>query len=134
MTKPIHHILIQPLLTEKSVASIKLQRYTRKDAQQVAAGNKGKADDLREQSVVKYTFKVALDATKPEIAGAVETMFAKDKVKVQSVHTIHVRGKERRSLGRRQRSGAQKGSAPDWKKAIVTLTPDSPNIPLLEGV
>lgn len=110
MSKPIHHILFAPLLTEKSVRNI--------DA---GAGK-------------KYTFKVSLDANKVEIAQAVEAMFAKDKVKVASVNTLKVRGKERRTIGRRLRPGSQTGKAPDWKKAIVTLTADSPNIPMLEGV
>lgn len=64
----------------------------------------------------KYTFKVALTANKIDVRRAVETLF---KVKVVSVNTIRMPGKERR-LSRR-------GAAPrtlvarEWKKAIVTL-------------
>ncbi len=108
--RPIHQILIAPLLTEKSVRTLN------------AGGAK------------KYTFKVALDADKVEIAQAVEAMFAHDKVKVARVNTLKVRGKARRTIGRRLRPTATTGKSPDWKKAIVTLTADSPTIPLLEGV
>jgi large subunit ribosomal protein L23 len=59
----------------------------------------------------RYSFAVARDATKPEIAAAVESAF---KVEVVAVNTSHVRGKSRR-LGRRV------GRRPDWKKAVVTL-------------
>ena len=56
-------------------------------------------------------FKVDRRATKDEIKRAVEEIF---EVKVGSVRTLHVRGKQRR-LGR------QLGKRPDWKKAYVTL-------------
>lgn len=105
MSKPIHQILIRPILTEKSV-----QRAQEK----------------------KYTFVVALDATKIDIARAVEELFVKEKVKVGSVNTLHVRGKQRRNYARRGRQAGH-GTSPAWKKAIVTLTDDSPTIPLLEG-
>ena len=59
----------------------------------------------------RYTFAVATDATKQEIAQAVATQF---KVDVVSVNTIPVRGKQRR-LGRKI------GRTQDWKKAIVTI-------------
>jgi large subunit ribosomal protein L23 len=59
----------------------------------------------------RYTFAVATDATKPEIATAVETQF---KVDVVAVNTIPMRGKQRR-LGRKI------GRQPDWKKAVVTI-------------
>ena len=112
MSKPIHQILISPLLTEKSVANM----------------------NIKNSKVKKYTFRVAVDANKIEIAKAVEAMFVKEKVKVASVNTIHMRGKARRVGGRRMRGGNQLGKTPDWKKAIVTLTPDSPSIEMLEGV
>ena len=59
----------------------------------------------------RYTFAVATDATKQEIATAVADAF---KVDVVAVNTIPVRGKQRR-LGRRI------GRTTDWKKAIVTV-------------
>jgi large subunit ribosomal protein L23 len=59
----------------------------------------------------RYTFVVADDATKQEIASAVAESF---KVDVVAVNTIKVHGKKRR-LGRKI------GQRPDWKKAIVTI-------------
>ena len=59
----------------------------------------------------RYTFAVAPEATKHEIANAVAESF---KVDVVAVNTIPVRGKQRR-LGRRI------GRTTDWKKAIVTV-------------
>lgn len=58
-------------------------------------------------------FRVAQDATKPEIKAAVELLF---KVEVESVKVANVRGKEKRFgrlLGRRHH----------WKKAYVCLAP-----------
>ena len=62
----------------------------------------------------KYTFKVAKDATKVEIAKAVETLF---DVKVAKVNTISVKGKAKRM-------GRFVVYRPDWKKAIVTVEGD----------
>lgn len=66
----------------------------------------------------KYTFKVATDATKVEIAKAVEELF---DVKVAKVNTITVRGRFRRQ-------GMHGGYTAASKKAIVTLKPDSKEI------
>jgi large subunit ribosomal protein L23 len=58
-------------------------------------------------------FRVASDASKPEIKAAVELMF---KVNVESVQVSNVKGKQKRfgkSMGRRK----------DWKKAYVSLAP-----------
>ena len=59
----------------------------------------------------KYTFRVAKNATKVQIADSVEALF---NVKVLKVNTITVKGKEKRV-------GANSGRRPDWKKAIVTI-------------
>ena len=59
----------------------------------------------------KYTFEVAKKATKVEIKRAVEKLFG---VKVLSVNTMTVKGKEKRVR-------YQTGRTPDWKKAIVTI-------------
>lgn len=59
----------------------------------------------------KYTFEVNKKATKVDIAKAVEKIFG---VKVLSVNTISVKGKEKRV-------GAHTGMTSDWKKAIVTI-------------
>lgn len=56
-------------------------------------------------------FRVASDATKPEIKAAVELLF---KVSVDSVQVLNVKGKQKR-FGRFQ--GQRKG----WKKAYVCL-------------
>ena len=66
----------------------------------------------------KYTFKVATDATKIDIAKAVEELFG---VKVAKVNTISVRGRYRRQ-------GMHAGYTAKSKKAIVTLTADSKEI------
>ena len=66
---------------------------------------------MTETNAGRYTFAVAGDATKHEIAAAVTESF---KVDVVAVNTTKVRGKSRR-IGRRI------GRKPDWKKAIVTI-------------
>ncbi len=72
----------------------------------------------------KYTFKVALKANKIEIAKAVEELFG---VQVDKVNTMHVRG-------RAKRVGLNRGFTPEWKKAIVTLKPDSKTIEFFDGM
>ena len=59
----------------------------------------------------QVTFRVAMDATKPEILQAVEGLFS---VKVKKVNTMRVKGKTKRFRG-------IAGKRPDWKKAVVTL-------------
>ena len=72
----------------------------------------------------KYTFEVRSDATKAEIAQAVEAMF---KVDVASVNTISMKKKPKRY-------GVHFGYTSAWKKAIVTLTADSKAIEFFEGL
>ena len=72
----------------------------------------------------KYVFKVHSDATKPEIAKAVEELF---KVEVASVNTINMKRKPKRL-------GYHFGYTSAWKKAIVTLKPDSKTIEFFEGL
>ena len=59
----------------------------------------------------KYTFRVNKKATKVDIKNAVEKLF---EVKVLSVNTLMVKGKEKRV-------GRSVGKTSDWKKAIVTI-------------
>ena len=59
----------------------------------------------------QVAFKVARDATKPEIKDAVELLF---KVKVTGVTVLNVKGK-------RKRFGALTGRRSDWKMAYVSL-------------
>ena len=89
-------IIIKPIITEASM------------------------DKLAEK---KYTFKVAADATKPEIAKAVEELFG---VKVAVVNTINMKKKPKRL-------GVHFGYTSEWKKAIVTLTADSKTIEFFDG-
>jgi large subunit ribosomal protein L23 len=59
----------------------------------------------------QVSFKVPLDASKPEIKMAVEELF---KVKVTAVNTLRQKGKVKRFRGR-------VGKRNDIKKAIITL-------------
>ncbi len=91
-------IIIAPVITEKSMAGFASK---------------------------KYTFKVANDATKVDIARAVEEIFK--GTKVAKVNTVSVRGQERRM-------GRYAGYTASWKKAIVTLTEKSSPIEFFEGL
>ena len=73
----------------------------------------------------KYTFEVAKDATKPEIAKAVETMF--EGTKVKAVNTVSMKAKPKRLR-------YVEGKTKSWKKAVVTLTEDSKAIEFFEGM
>jgi large subunit ribosomal protein L23 len=68
-----------------------------------------KSNDAMQEG--KYTFKVNRNATKVEIANAVEKLF---EVKVLKVNTMSVKGKSKRV-------GYHTGKTSDWKKAIVTI-------------
>ena len=59
----------------------------------------------------QYVFRVAADATKPEIKAAVQLMF---NTQVKGVSIVNVRGKEKRF-------GRFMGRRNHWKKAYVTL-------------
>ena len=80
---------------------------------------------MAETEAKKYTFEVAKDANKIEIAKAVEEIFG---VKVAKVNTLNMQGKAKR-MGR-----YPAGRRPDWKKAMVTLTDDSKSIEFFEGM
>ena len=95
--KNVQDIIIKPIITEASM------------------------DMLNEK---KYAFKVQKDATKPEIAKAVEEMF---KVEVLSVNTINMKKKPKRL-------GVHFGYTSEWKKAVVTLTADSKTIEFFDGL
>ena len=72
----------------------------------------------------KYTFYVAKDANKIEIAQAVEKLFG---VKVAKVNTSIVPGKFKRM-------GQHGGYKSDRKKAVVTLKEDSKSIEFFESM
>ena len=90
-------IILKPIITEKSMDGIASKRYT---------------------------FKVASDATKPEIAAAVEELF---DVEVQDVNTITMKKKPKRL-------GVHMGATGEWKKAIVTLKADSKTIAFFDSM
>ena len=92
-----HEIIIRPVITEKSMAGAMEK---------------------------KYTFEVADNATKVDIAKAVAEVFG---VQVAKVNTVHVRGRMRRQ-------GRFVGYTKSWKKAVVTLTADSKTIEFFEGM
>ena len=79
--KAAQDIVIAPIITEKSMSVI--------------------ADK-------KYTFKVATDANKVEIAAAVEKLFG---VEVAKVNTMNVRGHKRRM-------GRYEGTTAAWKRLL----------------
>ena len=70
-----------------------------------------------------YTFVVANDANKIEIADAIEKQF---NVKVKDVRTMRYAGKEKRM-------GRFTGRKASWKKAVVTLA-EGDSIEIFEGV
>ena len=80
---------------------------------------------MAETEAKKYTFEVAKDANKIEIAKAVEEIFG---VKVVKVNTLNMQGKEKRT------GAYPKGRRPSWKKAVVTLSEDSKTIEFFEGM
>ena len=98
--KTAHDIIVRPIITENSIS-------------------------LMEKKT--YVFEVAKDATKPEIAAAVEEVFKSDKVKVECVRTINMKKKPKRL-------GVHFGYTSEWKKAIVTLTAESGQIEFFEGL
>lgn len=78
--------------------------------------------DKNGEEIKKYTFEVPTTANKVEIKKAVEEVFG---VKVAKVNTMRV-------LGKVKRMGKYEGRRASWKKAIVTLTPDSKTIEFFE--
>ena len=98
MARTAYDVIIRPIITEQSM------------------------DLIAER---KYSFEVAKDATKPEIAKAVEAMF--EGTKVASVNTINMKAKSKRVR-------YVEGKTASWKKAIVTLTEDSKTIEFFEGM
>src|SRR5205085_4911853 len=65
-----------------------------------------------------FPFEVNPWATKDEIKAAAEELFG---VHVKKVNTQN-------RVGKRRRFRFKMGKLPDWKKAIITLTADSPPI------
>ena len=101
MSKFAQDIILRPVITEESMMYV---------------------------SEKKYTFKVAKDANKIEIAKAVEELFG---VEVSKVNTMNCRGRLRRQSSRQ---GMSQGYTGSWKKAIVTLTEKSKTIDFFDGM
>ncbi len=76
-----------------------------------------------------YAFVVQKDANKIEIREAIQSRYP--GVKIKEVRTMVVRGKRRRQFTRR---GLVQGRVSSYKKAIVTLEPDSEQIDFFEEV
>ena len=96
--KSVADIIVRPLITEKSMDGI--------------------ANKI-------YTFEVQKDATKADVALAVETMFK--KTKVVKVNIINMKKKPKRY-------GVHFGYTSEWKKAIVTLSEDSAPIAFFDSM
>ena len=95
--KTAYDIILKPVITEASIA------------------------DIQDK---KYTFRVASDANKTEIAKAVEEIFG---VKVEKVNTISMKAKTKHVR-------YVEGKTSAWKKAIVKLTADSKTIEFFDSL
>ena len=80
----MHDLILAPVITEKST---------------------------KLTEVNQVVFRVPLEATKPAIAKAVESLF---KVKVKAVNTVRIKGKKKMFRGKAF-------ARSDYKKAVVTL-------------
>jgi large subunit ribosomal protein L23 len=83
----LYDVIIRPIVTEKS---------------------QGMSDQG------KYVFEVALNANKPQIKAAIETIFEKNVLKVNTMVVPAKRGRRGRRVFMR---------TSEWKKAVVTLAP-----------
>lgn len=104
-TKSPYEIILRPIVTEKTMSG---------------------------SGQSKYTFGVAKDSNKYEIASAIERIQADSRnvVNVVAVNTLIVKGRAHRGrFGKRSNQGRTK----DWKKAIITLQAGQ-QIELVEGV
>ncbi|MDL2287237.1 50S ribosomal protein L23 [Eubacteriales bacterium OttesenSCG-928-G02] len=95
--KSAYDIILKPVITEASIENIQQK---------------------------KYTFRVANNANKIEIANAVEEIFG---VKVAKVTTIAMKAKTKRVR-------YVEGKTSAWKKAIVKLTEDSKTIEFFDSL
>ena len=77
----------------------------------------------------QYAFVVDVKANKIQIRKAIEERFP--GVHIKEVRTMIVRGKRRRQFTRR---GVREGRTARYKKAIVSLAPDSEQIDFFENI
>ena len=96
--KTARDIILKPIITEASVSGLASK---------------------------KYTFAVAVDATKIDVKNAIEEIFA--GVSVKKVNILNCKGKLKRM-------GRNEGYRPDWKKASVTVTEDSKTIEFFDNL
>ncbi len=94
-----YDIILRPIVTEKSMS---------------------------EMADKKYSFYVHPDSTKTQVKEAVEKMF--EGTLVQSVNTLNLKGKKKRTRTR------DYGRTAKRKKAIVQLKPDSKDIEIFQGM
>lgn len=95
--KTPYDVILKPVISEKSM-----------DAAQVK----------------KYTFKVAVNASKTEVKNAVEEIFGVEVAKVNIMNVV----------GKKKRMGRYVGMTAATKKAIVTLTEDSKEIEFFQSL
>lgn len=86
-----------------------------------------KSTNARDGICKKYTFRVAPQANKFEIAAAVKELF---KVDVIACNVMNVKGKPKFTKGK---GGYIKGYTASWKKAVVTVA-NGQSITAIEGV
>ena len=96
--KTARDIILKPIITEASVSGLASK---------------------------KYTFAVAVDATKIDVKRACEEIFP--GVTVKKVNIMNCKGKLKRM-------GRNEGYRPDWKKAIVTVTEGSKSIEFFDNL
>ena len=139
MSRLAQDIIIAPVISEESFALMsgeknkvrkdpkevmKSERYKNKVAKAEKAGKTVREPLAPAPICKKYVFRVDKKATKPEIAHAVEELFG---VQVKDVNVINMKRKPKKM-------GVHEGYTSAWKKAIVTLKPDSKTIEFFEGM
>ncbi len=100
MTLTAHDVIVRPIISEKS---------------------------MDESSRGKYTFEVHGEASKIQVAAAVEELF---KVQVTKVNVLTTKAKEKR---RGTKRGRIAGWTTPWRKAVVTVAAGQ-KIEFFEGV
>lgn len=100
----------------KDPYQVVLKRYVTEKATMLQdLQNRASNKSLARFKSPKYVFLVDGNATKPEIAAAIEEIYSEQKVKVKRVNTIIIKGKVKR------RGRFRPGVSAPKKKAIVTL-------------
>lgn len=94
---------------------IKRRHVTEKSRMLQELQNAENNPSIRRFDLPRYVFIVDPRANKQEIANALEEIYREKNIKVVSVNTLNVKGKEKRRRGRA-------GKTASFKKAIVTLS------------